>query len=58
VSRRYKAINCPFKALQALSPYQIDWLSFVGCLESHGINALDLLFPKNPKYGKLVPPAL
>ena len=35
----------------------IGRLSFVGYPERHGINALDLLFPKNQRYGKLDPPA-
>ena len=41
-----KAANYTFEALQALPPHVIGRLSFVGYLERHGINALDLLFPK------------
>jgi hypothetical protein len=52
-----KTVNYTFKALQALPPHLIGRLSFVGYPERHGINVLDLLFPKNPKYGKLDTPA-
>ena len=45
------AIIYTFEALQALPSHLIGRLSFVGYPERHGINALDLLFPKNQMYG-------
>ena len=41
-----KTVNYIFEALQALPPHLIGRLSFVGYSERHGINTLDLLFPK------------
>ena len=45
-------------ALRALSASQIDGLCFSNFPEKHGgYDALDALFPKAEKYGKLDPPA-
>ena len=52
-----KAVKYTFGALQALLPYLISRLFFLGYPERHGINVFNLLFPKNPRCGKLDPPA-
>ena len=51
-----KAVNYPPASLDSLSPDQLDRLSFVGYPDCHGYDHIDLLFPKNERYGKLDPP--
>ncbi len=49
------AKSYPLHVLSSLTPGRLDTFDFTGFPESHGIDALNLLFPKNAKYGKLDP---
>ena len=51
-----KAVNYPPESLDSLSSDRLDRLSFFGYPELHGYDHIDLLFPKNERYGKLDPP--
>ena len=51
-----KAVNYPPASLDSLSPDQLDRLSFLGYPERYGFVGLDVVFPKNARYGKLDPP--
>jgi len=52
-----KAASYPMDVLRALTPDQLDRLSFLGFPERHGYENLNLLFPQNARFGKLDPPA-
>ena len=47
------AASYPMDVLRALTPDQLDRLSFIGFPERHDYENLNLLFPQNARFGKV-----